>query len=162
MPIDPKQTVYYKRARFTTRLPTPYLYTPSHCWLKLTEPGVYRIGLTKFATRMLGDFVECEFRVSPGECVSVGESIGWIEGFKALSDIYCVADGAFLARNGDLDATPTVVDTDPYDRGWLYEVRGEPAENTTDVGGYVAHLDLTIDRMLAAEKAHQNEDDRKC
>lgn len=162
MPIDPKQTVYYKRARFTTRLPTGHLYTPSHCWLKLSEPGVYRIGLTKFATRMLGDFVECDYQVRPGESISVGEAIGWIEGFKALSDIYCVADGEFLRRNEELEMAPTLVDTDPYDRGWLYEVRGEPADNATDVEGYVAHLNLTIERMLAAEKAQRNEEERTC
>lgn len=162
MPIDPKQTVYYKRARFTTRLPIGHLYAPSHCWLKLTDPGVFRIGLTKFATRMLGDFVECDYEVASGETVSVGEAIGWIEGFKALSDIFCVAEGEFLQRNQDLDKAPTLLDNDPYDRGWLYEVRGRPADNATDVDGYVEHLDITIERMLAAEKAKHDEEQRSC
>jgi len=162
MPIDPKQTVYFKQARFTTRLPTRYLYTPSHCWLQLTEPGVYRIGLTKFATRMLGDFVECDYHVTPRDAVSVGDVIGWIEGFKALSDIYCVAEGEFLRANEELHTAPTLVDTDPYDRGWLYEVGGQPAENATDVEDYTAHLNRTIERMLTAEQAQRNEDERKC
>ena len=45
----------YKRNRFATRLPTDRFYTRSHYWLREVEPAVWRIGFTKFATRMLGD-----------------------------------------------------------------------------------------------------------
>jgi glycine cleavage system H protein len=148
MPIDPQQTVYYKRARFTTRLPLSHRYDRSHFWLAEETPDVWRIGLTKFATRMLGDLVEWRFEMAVGDSVAVGQTIGWIEGFKAVSDIYCVAAGEFAGPNPELEQDPTLLDRDPYDRGWLYRVRGRPAESSMAVSGYIEHLDATIDRML--------------
>ena len=153
MPIDPQRTVYYKRARFTSRLPVTHRYDRSHFWLAEEAPGVWRVGLTKFATRMLGDLVECRFEMAPGELVAVGQTIGSIEGFKAVSDIYCALAGDFEGGNLELAQDPTLLDRDPYDRGWLYRVRGCPTESVTDVAGYIEHLDATIDRML--EKSQQ-------
>lgn len=160
MPVDPSNTLYYRRARFTTRLPRHYRYAPSHYWLLEIEPGVFRVGLTRFATRMLGDFVERELQVAAGTRVTVGQAIGWIEGFKAVADIYCVVEGHFAGTNEQLDHQPNLVDRDPYDRGWLYLVQGEPAENTVDCDGYVSFLDLAIDRMLAQQK--QQQENRNC
>jgi glycine cleavage system H protein len=67
MPVDPSQTIYYRRARFTTRLPKSYRYALSHFWLEELEPDLFRVGITHFATRMLGDFVECEFQKNAGD-----------------------------------------------------------------------------------------------
>jgi glycine cleavage system H protein len=97
---------------------------------------------------MLGDLVECRFEMVPGDRVAIGQAIGSIEGFKAVSDLYCVAAGEFLGGNSDLEQDPTLLDLDPYDRGWLYRVRGRPTELVTDVKGYIEHLDASIDRML--------------
>src|SRR4051794_5073646 len=88
----PPKQIYYKRSRFSSRLPADRLYSPSHFWMLETEPGLWRVGFTKFATRMLGDFVEHGFAVKPDDPVSLGQAIGWVEGFKALTDLYCVLD----------------------------------------------------------------------
>ena len=74
------QSVYYHRSRFTTHLPVDRRYSPSHYWLLEEEPGTWRVGLTKFATRMLGDIVEFDFSVAPGAEIGVGDEIGTIEG----------------------------------------------------------------------------------
>ena len=66
----------YKRTRFGTRLPLDLLYTRSHYWLAEVQPGVWRIGFTKFATRMLGDIVEYSFDPEPGQTVAIGAKIG--------------------------------------------------------------------------------------
>src|SRR5262245_44519932 len=76
------ETVYYKRSRFSSRLPAGYRYTPSHYWLHETEPGIWQVGFTKFATRMLGEMVEFDFTVPKGEIIQAGQTIGWMEGFK--------------------------------------------------------------------------------
>ena len=149
-------TIYYKRARFLTHLPEGRLYTRSHCWLLEVRSGVWRVGLTQFASRMLGNVVEFGFSVHGGETVAVGQSAGWIEGFKAVSDIYCVAAGEFLGPNPALDSDITLLDSKPYGDGWLYEVAGLPDPETVDVMGYVAILDATIDKML--ESRHDQQD----
>jgi glycine cleavage system H protein len=155
MPIDPRQTIYYKRARFTTRLPLAHRYTPSHFWLAEESLDVWRVGLTKFATRMLGDLVEFRFETASGNLIAVGQTIGAIEGFKAVSDLYCVIAGEFAGSNPEMEKDPALLDRDPYDRGWLYRVRGRPTESTLDVSQYIQQLDATIDRMLEQSQDHK-------
>ena len=157
MPIDPQNTTYFKQARFTTRLPNDYLYAPSHYWLQEVEPGVYRVGMTRFASRMLGDFVEINFERGESETVKSGEPIGAIEGFKAIAEIYCAAEGEFLGGNPALLSQPELVDTDPYDRGWMYQVRGKPGADALSVDEYVGLLEATINKMLADQEAKENE-----
>lgn len=142
-------TLAYRRARFGTRLPTDRVYTRSHYWLLQAEPGVWRVGFTKFATRMLGDLVEYQFDPEVENRVECGQKIGWIEGFKAVSDIFAVAEGSFAGVNVELREDITLLESDPYGRGWLYAVNGQPEAETLDVNGYVTVLDATIDRMLA-------------
>jgi glycine cleavage system H protein len=144
--------LYYRRVLFRTRLPGDRLYTASHFWLQQQDPGVWRIGLTKFASRMLGDVVEIGFDVRPGDPVQIGDAIGWFEGFKARSDLYSVAGGAFVGSNPLLVDRIAVVDDDRYRRGWLYEVRGVPEPDAMDMHGYAALLDRTIDRMRQAQQ----------
>jgi len=142
------ETVAYKRARFSTRLPLAYRYTPSHYWLRESEPGVWQVGFTKFATRMLGEMVEFDFKLQSGARIEPGQVIGWTEGFKAMSDIYSAASGEFLGPNPALATAITLIDHDPYGEGWLYGVRGEPDARSTAVEGYIAVLDATVDMML--------------
>jgi len=147
MEYDPSQAILYKRSRFQSRLPKGRLYTASHFWLAEQEPGLWRVGLTRFATRMLGDLVEHGFEVKMGQEIKVGETIGWVEGFKALTDLYSVADGAFAGGNPELEKDPALIDKDPYHAGWLYLVRGTPEANSVEVEGYIQMLDATIDKM---------------
>ncbi len=150
MKQNAEETVYYKRSRFSTRLPVGRRYTLSHYWLLEEEPGLWRVGFTKFATRMLGDLVEYEFTAPSGESVEVGQKIGWVEGFKAVTDLYCAAAGEFLGGSPEMEADITQVESDPYNKGWLYRVRGAPDPDSVDVLGYQALLDATIDKMLKA------------
>ena len=143
-----RETIAYKRSRFSSRLPVEYRYTSAHSWLREIEPGTWQVGFTKFATRMLGEMVEFEFKVDPGARIEVGQVIGWTEGFKAMSDIYSAVSGEFAGANPALGGNITLIDSKPYDEGWLYQVRGVPDPAHIDVKGYVAILDATIDRML--------------
>jgi glycine cleavage system H protein len=144
------ENISYKRSRFGARLPVGYLYTPSHYWLSEAQPGLWRIGFTKFAIRMLGDLVECNFAVKPGEAVEIGQAIGAVEGFKAVAEIYCVVAGEFACASPQLEQDITLVESDPHGAGWLYEARGAPEPASVDVHGYIAILDATIDRMLGS------------
>ena len=141
----------YKRSRFTARLPMDRLYSPSHYWLKQQPDGQWRIGFTRFAKRMLGDIVEFQFEAKAGDAVAIGQPVGWVEAFKAVSDIYCVVSGTFDGGNPALNDDPTLIDEDPHGKGWLYAARGEPDPRTVDAAGYAALLDAHIDKMLGEE-----------
>ena len=155
MTNPPVCKVSYRRSRFSTRLPDDRAYTASHFWLLPLGEGVYRVGFTQFATRMLGDLVEHGFEVKPGTAVSLGDTVGWVEAFKATTDLYCPGTGTFLEMNAALETDPTLFDSDPYGRGWLYTFRGDPDPGATDVAGYVRQLDRAIDKIMG--KPHGDE-----
>jgi len=94
-------TVRFKHARFSARFPETYRYSKSHYWMAPVEgqEGVWRVGFTKFATRMLGELVDCDWKVPAGGPVEPGQIVGWVEGFKAASDVYCVMQGSFVEGN---------------------------------------------------------------
>jgi len=141
--------VRFKHARFSARLPATFRYSLSHYWMAGEEasPGVWRVGFTKFATRMLGELVEARYEVALGDEVSSGQAIGYVEGFKAASDLYCVMDGSFAGGNPILEVDACIVKSSPYEDGWLYAVNGDPEETSVDVHGYVAHLEALIEKM---------------
>jgi glycine cleavage system H protein len=149
------RTVLYKRATFVTHLPVEHLYTQSHNWLTRASEGHWRVGYTKFALRMLGELVDLKFEVKPGAPVQVGDIVGSIEGFKAISDIYCIGAGRFTGGNSALSSGLDAVGEKPYDEGWLYEFEGTPDSRAMNIDAYRALLDATIDRML--EKQRQEE-----
>ena len=64
---------------------------------------VWRVGFTKFATRVLGEPVEFDFEVKLEDELSVGQVIGWIEGFKAVTDLFCPMEGRYCGSNPELD-----------------------------------------------------------
>lgn len=141
-------TIRYRREKFSTRLYRDCLYTPAHAWLRNEGDGVWRVGLTKFAARMLGDPVELDFEVRDGAPVERGQEVGWIEGFKAVSDIYTPLTGIFRGGNGALLEDIDLLGRDPHREGWLFRVEGRPGEDCIDVEAYMSVLDKAIDKIL--------------
>ena len=144
---------HYKRSRFATRLFSDRLYTAGHSWLRREEGDLWRVGFTKFAVRMLGEAVEMAFEVQAGSDVKTGQPIGWIEGFKAVTDLYAPFAGVFVEGNPALSKEIELIQSDPAGRGWLYSLKGSPGKDCLDAQGYVAVLDATIDKMLG--KRHE-------
>lgn len=157
--VSTEERRLYRRGNFATRLPAGHLYTPSHAWLAKAPDGPegrWRVGLTKFALRMLGELVEIQFTAAPGAAVQPGDVLGSVEGFKALSDIFCVGNGVFAGANAEVAADADLVGRDPYGAGWLYAFDGAPDARSLDARGYRQLLDETIDRLMA----HQAELDK--
>ncbi len=152
------ETVRFRHAHFSARFPVNCLYAPSHFWLRQIDQlaahgegrGRWQVGFTKFATRMLGELVEMTLDVHPGAFVQPGQRLGTVEGFKAVSDLFCVAEGVFRGVNPAISAEACLTHSDPYGAGWLYRVEGVPETATLDVHGYIALLTETIDRLQAS------------
>jgi glycine cleavage system H protein len=142
------ESISYRRWRFSTDLPAERRYTTSHFWLAEKPEGVWRVGLTKFATWLLGDPVECQFKAAAGSTVAVGQEIGWVEGLKSLTTIYSAAGGELLDCGTVISENVTLFESDPYERGWLYRVRGVAAPDSVNVHGYIAILDEAVDEVM--------------
>lgn len=146
-----EKTLFYRRSHFVTHLPVNALYSPSHSWL-LESSGLCRVGFTKFATRMLGEMVDHQLDIKHGAIISLGQIIGWVEGFKAISDIYSIVDGKFERGNPALEKDMSLMSNEPYRQGWLYEAHGKPDARCLDVNAYIGVLDATIDKILEEQK----------
>jgi glycine cleavage system H protein len=103
--------------------PDDLLYTSEHEWLR--RPGEadssVRVGITHYAQDALGDIVYVSLP-EVGESVEAGSTCGELESTKSVSDVYAPVTGEVVARNDSLDATPELVNNDPYGGGWLFEV----------------------------------------
>ena len=103
--------------------PDDLLYTSEHEWLR--RPGEVessvRVGITHYAQDALGDIVYVSLP-EVGQQVESGATCGELESTKSVSDIYAPVSGEVVARNDSLDATPELVNNDPYGGGWLFEV----------------------------------------
>ena len=110
--------------------PEDLKYTAEHEWVRTPgeQPGAVRVGITHYAQDALGDIVYAQLP-EVGEQVTAGEACGELESTKSVSDVYAPVTGEVVARNESLDATPELVNNDPYGGGWLFEVvpsGGEP------------------------------------
>ena len=143
---------HYGRCAFAARMDANRLYTPGHSWLSRQEETLWRVGFTAFAIRLIGEPVEFGFKVETGAQVEVGQVIGWIEGFKAVTDLFSSLNGRFLGANPELFDNIDLIESDPQGRGWLYAVEGTPGDECFDVDGYASFLDTTIDKMMGQSR----------
>ncbi len=104
--------------------PDQLRYTSEHEWVQPVGERV-RVGITDYAQDALGDIVFVSLP-DEGATVSAGSSVGEVESTKSVSDLYAPVSGIVVARNEALDASPDLVNTDPYGEGWMFEV--EPAD----------------------------------
>jgi glycine cleavage system H protein len=102
--------------------PEDLRYTAEHEWVRPGADGTVRIGITAFAQDSLGDVVYVSLP-AVGDSVSAGDACGEVESTKSVSDLYAPLAGEVTAVNDALDATPELVNTDPYGEGWMYELR---------------------------------------
>ncbi|EAH4449468.1 glycine cleavage system protein GcvH [Listeria innocua] len=101
-------------------LPKDLLYTEEHEWVK-AEDGSYIIGITDFAQDQLGDIVFVELP-EVGDTVTKGDSIGSIESVKTVSDFYAPVTGKVIAVNETLEDEPELINSNPYDTGWILKL----------------------------------------
>ena len=124
--------------------PDDLKYTTEHEWLRQPgeADGSVRVGITHFAQDALGDIVYVSLP-EVGDTVTAGGTCGELESTKSVSDVYAPVSGEIVAINSALDATPELVNDDPYGGGWLYEVVPSDAaelENLLDAVAYQASL----------------------
>ncbi|MBC1661766.1 glycine cleavage system protein GcvH [Listeria welshimeri] len=101
-------------------LPKDLLYTEEHEWVK-ADDGSYIIGITDFAQDQLGDIVFVELP-EVGDAVTKGDSIGSIESVKTVSDFYAPVTGKVVAVNETLEDEPELINSNPYDTGWILKL----------------------------------------
>ncbi len=117
--------------------PADCKYTESHEWHKL-EGDTVTIGITQFAVDELTDITYVELK-SVGDSLEPGDTIGEVESVKATSDIYSAVGGEIVEVNEALNDDPSLINSDPYAKGWLVKIKvsdSSPLEDLLDKSAY--------------------------
>lgn len=110
--------------------PQQLRYSKEHEWLSVAEDGVSTVGITEFAANALGDVVYVQLP-EVGDTVTAGETCGELESTKSVSDLYSPVTGEVTEINQDVVDDPALVNTAPFEGGWLFKVRA--AEEPKDL-----------------------------
>ena len=101
-------------------IPNELSYTKEHEWVS-AENLVYTMGITDYAQAALGDIVYVQLPAI-GETVTSGKVCGEVESTKSVSEIYAPVTGTVVAINDSLSNSPELINSDPYNAGWLLEI----------------------------------------
>ena len=110
------------------KTPEGLKYAKTDEWVKV-EGDEATIGISDFAQDQLSDVVYIEFMIDEGDEVSKGDEIATVESVKAAADVIFPASGEVLAINEDIEDSPEVLNSDPYEAGWLVKIKlDDPSE----------------------------------
>jgi glycine cleavage system H protein len=124
-------------------VPQGLRYSKEHEWVRV-EGDVATVGITDFAAGQLGDVVFVELPEVGRKLTQFG-AVGVVESVKAVSDLYAPVGGEVIETNGDLAASPELLNSDPFGKGWMLRVR------LSDKGQFDALLDAAAYEKLTAE-----------
>lgn len=120
-------------------VPQNLRYNNSHEWV-LLDGDIATIGISDHAQEELTDVVFVELP-PVGKTVDVGDPTAVVESVKAASDIYAPISGEVVEVNDAVEADPSLVNTDPYGKGWIFKLKVKDVaqlDKLLDATGYEA------------------------
>lgn len=120
-------------------MPNDLRYTKEHEWVKVVSETGVRVGITDYAQSALGDIVYLSLP-AVGTSLTAGQTCGEVESTKSVSDIYAPLDGVVKVVNDAAVAEPSVINSSPYEAGWLMELEvpsASIAETLLDANAYL-------------------------
>jgi glycine cleavage system H protein len=124
--------------------PEQLRYSSEHEWVAVDGERA-RVGITDFAQDALGDVVYVQLP-EVGVMVVANATCAEVESTKSVSDVYSPLSGTIVEVNASLDATPELLNQDPYGQGWIFVVEmSDPSEVDAlmDASAYRAHVEAT-------------------
>lgn len=97
-------------------------FVDTHEWVRLIDDNVVVVGITHHAKELLGDLVYIDLP-KVGRHINVKEVCGVVESVKAASDLYSPLSGEVVEINHEVVADPTLINSDPHGRGWLFKIK---------------------------------------
>jgi glycine cleavage system H protein len=124
-----------------SEVPSELKYTKSHEWLRLEDDGQVTVGISDHAQELLGDLVFVELPEAGTEFVA-GDECCVVESVKAASDVYMPISGEVTEVNEALADEPEIINSSPYDNGWLFKVRpsANELEELMDADAYQVEI----------------------
>ncbi len=127
-----------------SKIPEDLHYASTHEWVKVDENGIATVGISDHAQEALGDIVFVELP-EPGAEVEARAEVAVVESVKAASDLYSPASGEIAEVNEALIDNPQLVNSAPYDDGWIYRMTITDERDLGELLGAEAYADHCAD-----------------
>jgi glycine cleavage system H protein len=124
------------------QVPEDLLYSEEHEWIQNKGGSTIRIGITDYAQDQLGDVVFVELPTE-GSTVSKEDLLAEIESTKSVGEVYAPFAGTVTAINQEVADSPELVNTSPYEDGWLIEMTVDGEITSEGLLDAAAYRDLT-------------------
>ncbi len=121
-------------------LPDNIRYTKDHEWAK-KEDSMVRVGISDYAQDQLGDIVFVELP-PVGSSFSRGGQFATVESVKAVAEIYMPVAGEVVSTNKTLEDSPELLNKDPYQKGWMIEIRPSNQAELDSLMGFEDYLEM--------------------
>jgi glycine cleavage system H protein len=127
-----------------SNIPEDLNYTAEHEWIRVVGESTVRFGITDYAQDALGDIVFVSLP-NVGDMLTAGATCGEVESTKSVSDIFAPVSGEVVARNDAIETSPDTLNSDPYNNGWIVELKVSGDANAIVAGllDAAAYRDLT-------------------
>ncbi len=127
-----------------SKIPEDLHYASTHEWVKVDENGIATVGISDHAQEALGDIVFVELP-EPGAEIEARAEVAVVESVKAASDLYSPASGEITEVNEALIDNPQLVNSAPYDDGWIYRMTITDERDLGELLGAEAYADHCAD-----------------
>ena len=101
--------------------PANLKYTEDHEWVRVESDNIVVVGITDYAQSELGELVYIEVE-TVGESLDKGEEFGTVEAVKTTSELFMPISGKIIEVNPALEDGPEIVNSKPYDEGWIVKI----------------------------------------
>lgn len=131
--------------------PDELYYTPEHVWVRV-DGDIAVIGLSSFGQDLAGEIVFVEIPLT-GRAVTKGEAFMSMESGKWVGRVKAPVGGEITVANGELEWESTVINEDPYDKGWLVKIK---MANPSDLDDLLRPGSAAFTAHIAAERTKYN------
>jgi glycine cleavage system H protein len=125
-----------------SEVPSELKYAKSHEWVRVEDDGLMTVGISDHAQALLGDLVFVELP-EVGSELSAEDEACVVESVKAASDVYMPVSGEIVEINEALADEPEIINSSPYDNGWLFKVQpsAQEVDDLMDAETYQAEIE---------------------
>ncbi|MEM7082605.1 MAG: glycine cleavage system protein GcvH [Pseudomonadota bacterium] len=124
-------------------IPSELKYTKEHEWVRTNDDGNLVVGITDHAQAELGEIVFVEMPEVDADFAANDEFMV-VESVKAASEVYCPVGGTVIEINEELEGAPELVNSSPYESGWLVVIKPNDmaeVDDFMDADGYAEFLE---------------------
>ena len=122
-------------------IPPKLKYTSDHEWVDVNG-AVAAMGITDYAQGELGDIIYLDVTAAVNDEVNAGDVLGTIEAVKTVSEIFSPISGRIVEINTGINDVPSIINQDPYERGWMIKIEPTNADELINLMDAQAYTDL--------------------